>query len=321
VLFRSVTVSNLIVVNKSLIHNCTAPMMKNYGAESEKYCHQQLCNRLSSLSVSGNHSFGLIKLDELCVLEARFESNYYDSFKVKDSSAIKAAIEKVNPSAAIKMNRNLHMTVSYPGKQRIPGLSEADKETFADSSDFPTVLLQIAEIHLSRDGNFAAAVISGIDSAVMFAFNNNGTPAHLTLWGYPPVMAGQQLIGLPLALRSPFIQVTAERVAASMASKNEQIKSLKLCISKTERELLDANALIGVMHQILNRWIVCIQSNVRLWLARRLVTNLRCMNRLSSAQRSTLRRFIQKMKNATATQSHRENDNDFNNFDYEYYDY
>lgn len=193
--------------------------MEPSPADSEKCCQKEwLCCGLCDI-----HSFGLITLNETCVLDAYFDSNHYDSFKVKDSSALKKAIARVNTRAALYMGDDLHMTVCYPRKGVVPGLSKADAVTFANYEDFPVVQLLVNEIHVSRDGKFGTAVIAGIDSAALFKFNNNGTPAHITLWGNPPVMAGRQLIGLPLALRSPFIQVTAEQVGAGMAAKSETL--------------------------------------------------------------------------------------------------
>lgn len=224
---------------------------------------------------------GLIKLDTVCILDAHFRSGHYDGFHVNDSSPLKAAISKVDPKVALLMNSDLHMTVQYPSRRKVPGLSEAAAVTFSRYNDFPTVKLHVAEIHVSSDGKFASAIVHAIDTVIMFDFNNNGTPAHLTLWGYPPVMAGHQLIGLSLELRIPFIQITEDCVLEIMETK-----------LKISNELSDLKVAFRKLDNVFSSRVMLIQSNVRKWRARQLVGNMKCMKRLSTAQRGRLVRFL-----------------------------
>eukprot|EP01033_Poteriospumella_lacustris_P017771 gene17771-12731_t len=173
-----------------------------------------------------NPPTGIIQLADDCVLEARFGSGYYDAFNVIDSAPLRAAIEKVHPWAATQMKRDLHMTVSYPSKRQVPGLSEEYAQVFRYGEDFPAVKLRVREICVSDCKRFGAAVVTAVESAVLFSFDNNGTPAHLTLWGCPPVQAGLMLIGRPIVVQQPFIRVTDERKAAGVVAKLKEIEDL-----------------------------------------------------------------------------------------------
>eukprot|EP01033_Poteriospumella_lacustris_P015211 gene15212-10879_t len=174
-----------------------------------------------------NPPTGIIQLADDCVLEARFGSGYYDAFNVIDPAPLRAAIEKVHPWAATQLKRDLHMTVSYPSKRRVPGLSEEYAQVFRYGQGFPAVKLRVQEICVSDCKQFGAAVVTAVESAVLFSFDDNGTPAHLTLWGYPPVQAGLMLIGRPIVVQQPFIRVTDERKASGVAAKLKEIEDLK----------------------------------------------------------------------------------------------
>eukprot|EP01033_Poteriospumella_lacustris_P015215 gene15215-10882_t len=174
-----------------------------------------------------NPPTGIIQLADDCVLEAVFGSGYYDAFNVIDPAPLRAAIEKVHPWAATQMKRDLHMTVSYPSKRRVPGLSEEYAQVFRYGQGFPAVKLRVREICVSDCKRFGAAVVTAVESAVLFSFDDNGTPAHLTLWGECPEL----LIGRPIMVQQPFICVTEERFAAYMAAKLKEIDDLKRCES------------------------------------------------------------------------------------------
>eukprot|EP01031_Cornospumella_fuschlensis_P027326 gene27326-33011_t len=235
---------------------------------------------------------GLIKLEKTCVLEAYFQGkSSFDSFVVIDSSRLREAIHEVYPEAAKSMKEDLHMTVSYPGKHKVPGLSVVNAAVYKHGYDFPKVNLHVNEIHVSDDNKFASAVVAAIDTSIMFSFDNNGTPAHLTLWGYPPVMAGRKLLGQPLALRNPFIHVTDERVEASLAEKVKELQDLREAKEASERIAGALTRHTQVVDKLLTRWVIRVQTATRAWLARRRASRMRRMRRLTRAQRAVLGRF------------------------------
>ena len=92
------------------------------------------------------------------------------------------------------------------------------------------IKLHVAEVFVSENQQLASVVINGIDTPAMFMPQSGavGTPEHLTLWGHPPVMAGRSLIGLPLTLRTPYMQVTAECLQNSLRLMGGLLDELRL---------------------------------------------------------------------------------------------
>ncbi len=236
---------------------------------------------------------GFITLQEECILEAVFRSHYYDAFDVLNAEPLKRAIEQISPRAASKMKANLHMTVAYPGKGKVPGLSEAYTMVFKKaSSAFPSVFLHIREIYVTPDQQFGVAPVAAVDTAIPFMFNNNGTPAHLTLWGNPPVEAGRSLMGKSLNLRNPFIEVTDERAAACISAKLNQIQDLQTTVYSLNRDLSKVRCHITVLENVMKRRVTILQGAVRRWMARLRRSRICRLRRLTPGQRVALTKFI-----------------------------
>lgn len=175
-----------------------------------------------------NPPTGIIQFADDCVLEAVFRCGHYDAFHVVDPAPLRTAIEKVHPWAATQMKRYLHMTVSYPSKHRVPGLSEEYAQVFRNVQYFPAVRLIVREICVSDCKYFGAAVVTAV---VLFHFDNNGTPAHLTLWG----QCSEGLFWQPTVIQQPFISVTEERYAAGIVAKLEEIQDLNRSLENAKR--------------------------------------------------------------------------------------
>jgi hypothetical protein len=205
---------------------------KEMCSDEQKKCAEErkkIYALLTRLYQRGIKPWGLIKLEETCVLEAFFgKGRGYDAFNVRDSSALKAAIEKVCPAFVASLVRSaLHMTIHYPSRVEAPGISSGDQEVFSCGREEAVVLLYVNEIHVDRGASHAAAVVSGIDTPALFASPalSNGRPAHLTLWAMDNNRAGMQLIGKALSLRTPFMEVSRERMMALIKAQQDTIET------------------------------------------------------------------------------------------------
>ena len=218
---------------------------------------------------------GLVKLEAVCILEAFFYGNHYDSFVVRDSTPLKEAIAKVNSGAAEKMKSALHMTTKYPGIRRVQVTNREDADLFCNGTG---ILLHIKEIYI--DNRVGAAVVSGIDAPADFIepSNSNRRPAHLTLWGNPPQMAGEALIGKSLELRKPLVQVTKERLFVAMKSQCTRARDLSNKLSEStrltwelrmeQRSLIYENKKLSETVRIIDHRVLPIQLAVRQFLRR-----------------------------------------------------
>jgi hypothetical protein len=254
---------------------------------------------LSALYSRGVRPIGLIRLETVCELEAKFCRNYYDCFAVCESGPLQKAIAQVSPYCASRMKKELHMTVKYPGRGVVPSMSTEDAEAFGQGSNFPTVRIFVRDIYVSSDRHLAAAVVFGVDTAVAAMGNagdiNGRTPAHLTLWasgGRAPVAAGHQLIGKQLETREPFVQVTEyclrEHVKKQRKTIDEKI-SHNCTIEKENRNL---KRHVAVLEQLIVRRTVTAQAVVRGWLSRNLTYRTRTMEGITKAQRKLLLQML-----------------------------
>ncbi|RYH15896.1 hypothetical protein EON65_30960 [archaeon] len=75
----------------------------------------------------------------MIILEADFNSGFFDSLIVIDNSILEDAIRKVSPRVAKLMKPNLHIT----GKGKVPGLNDVDEALFEKGNDFPAVQLHL----------------------------------------------------------------------------------------------------------------------------------------------------------------------------------
>jgi hypothetical protein len=196
---------------------------------------RHVCNRRNQILQSGF----FYKLGEVCIVEAFFTKRHYDSFVVRDSASLRTAIAKVHPATAMMMKAQLHMTVRYPSCGVVPGVSSEHHWMF--ESIGPGVLLHIAQIYVASD--VASAVVCGVDTPHMFTVpsESNRKPAHLTLWGHPPVRGGEVLVGKSLALRNPFMQMTEERLVAALAAHTERYAGLQSRLSEAQSNWFQLN--------------------------------------------------------------------------------
>lgn len=127
------------------------------------------------------------------------------SLYATDSTPLKEAIATVNSGAAEKMKSALNMTTKYPGIGRVQFNNTEDADLFCNATG---ILIYIKEVYIGN--RIGAAVVSCIDAHADFMepSKSNGRPAHLTLWDNPSRMSGEILIGKPLELREPLVQVT-----------------------------------------------------------------------------------------------------------------
>lgn len=255
---------------------------------------------LENLLQKGIRPIGLIQLHEVCVLKAQFSSRFYDCFNVKDISPLKNAILKIYPNIEkrISSDRDIHMTIRYPGYGDIPGLSQEDSGILTcdrrlDSDKLPSVLLYITEIFVSRDGQFASAVVFGIDSPILFdsPMKSNRKPAHLSLWGYPPVRNGELLIGQTIALRDPFIRITETILVDTVKTHFRNFQAV-------QRDFYKVNDNLEVIERLLVRRVIRIQTFIRYWQSKRYVAWLFRFRSLSKYHRNVLKDFIGRWKTA-----------------------
>jgi hypothetical protein len=260
---------------------------------------------------------GLVKLEAVCTLEAFFDrSAFYDAFSVQNIAPLKEAIAKINPDAAARIKRNLHMTVKYPGRGKVPGLSEEDNDLYSSGV---SVLLHITEIFVSVA--VGSAVVSGIDAPTPFTepSKSNGRPAHLTLWGNPPVMAGSVLIGKPLFLRDPFIQVTEERQMAALKVHCKKAQDLSKMVAKLTSDLAKLTFEMGIVERrnqevektvgiidgtISPRFVLPVQAAVRRFLTLRHVARVKSAIAIQAlTRRNAARRHIGRLRQLGLTNS------------------
>ena len=260
---------------------------------------------------------GLVKLEAVCTLEAFFDrSAFYDAFSVQNIAPLKEAIAKINPDAAARIKRNLHMTVKYPGRGKVPGLSEEDNDLYSSGV---SVLLHITEIFVSVA--VGSAVVSGIDAPTPFTepSKSNGRPAHLTLWGNPPVMAGSVLIGKPLFLRDPFIQVTEERQMAALKVHCKKAQDLSKMVAKLTSDLANLTFEMGIVERrnqevektvgiidgtISPRFVLPVQAAVRRFLTLRHVARVKSAIAIQAlTRRNAARRHIGRLRKLGLTNS------------------
>ena len=260
---------------------------------------------------------GLVKLEAVCTLEAFFDrSAFYDAFSVQNIAPLKEAIAKINPDAAARIKTNLHMTVKYPGRGKVPGLSEEDNDLYSSGV---SVLLHITEIFVSVA--VGSAVVSGIDAPTPFTepSKSNGRPAHLTLWGNPPVMAGSVLIGKPLFLRDPFIQVTEERQMAALKVHCKKAQDLSKMVAKLTSDLAKLTFEMGIVERrnqevektvgiidgtISPRFVLPIQAAVRRFLTLRHVARVKSAIAIQAlTRRNAARRHIGRLRKLGLTNS------------------
>ena len=253
---------------------------------------------------------GLVKLEAVCTLEAFFDrSAFYDAFSVQNIAPLKEAIAKINPDAAARIKTNLHMTVKYPGRGKVPGLSEEDNDLYSSGV---SVLLHITEIFVSVA--VGSAVVSGIDAPTPFTepSKSNGRPAHLTLWGNPPVMAGSVLIGKPLFLRDPFIQVTEERLMAALKVHCKKAQDLSKMVAKLTSEMgivkrrnQEVEKTVGIIDGTISpRFVLPIQAAVRRFLTLRHVARVKSAIAIQAlTRRNAARRHIGRLRKLGLTNS------------------
>ena len=233
----------------------------------------------------------IVQLEEICTLEAVFKSGYYDSFVVRNSVPLKTAIARVCPKTASRMKTDLHMTVAYPGRGEVPGLSVGFRKLFRHLP----VLLHVKEIYVGDD--VGSAVVFGIDAPASFTEPSvsNGRPAHLTLYGHPPVRAGSVLIGKQLALRKPFIQISEGYMQALLNMQSKFIDDLKIRQRETVRKLYEVEQHVGIIEKhmgvigaMVSRPAMIIQTVLRRFLAQQLVARIRSSIVLQAAARRLL---------------------------------
>lgn len=268
---------------------------------------EQTRKLLSTLYSRGIQPVGRIRLESVCELEATFRTAYYDGFFVNDSTPLQKAIANVSPFCASRMERQLHMTVRYPGRGKIPSMSDEDAEAFGQGSNFPAIRIFVRDIYVSKGRNLAAAVVFGVDTAVAAMINvgdiNGSTPPHLTLWasgGYRPVSAGLQLVRLQLETRTPFVQATADCMRSFVKKQRDTIAKLNKIIAEKsslvyqvtrERDMLKSHA--TVVDGLIVRRALLLQATVRKWLKRIRTDRWLRMQKWSAKQHSLLRQMLQ----------------------------
>ena len=241
-----------------------------------------------------------VELEEECTLEAVFQSGSYDSFIVLNSDPLRCAIEKVRPDVARGMKSNLHMTVSFPGRRNLAGLSTG----FCDVLRRLPVLLFVRKIYVG-DG-VGSAVVYGINAPVRFMtpMESNGRPAHLTLFGNPAEKAGRVLIGKKLELREPFIQVCPGYMEALLKAQIKFTDDLNRAQQMAFAKVRVLEQHLGVIGPILSRHVVPIQAAVRRLLAQQKLVRLRNPIVLQAAGRRLLaRRHVAKIHNTRELQA------------------
>jgi hypothetical protein len=267
------------------------------------------CIDLRTLYSRGIQPVGLVRLDSICELEAHFSRNHYDGFFVRDCGPLRRAIQDVSPFCASRMKSDLHMTVRYPGVGQVPSMSKEDAEAFGQGSSFPPVRIFIRDIYLSKDRNLAAAVVYGIDTPVAAMGNagdiNGKTPPHLTLWafGRAPVAAGQQLVGLKLETRAPFVQVTERCLRDYVRNQRKTIQEKTSRISELTKEggalkrhVTTLEAHVAVLEGLMKRKTVTAQAAVRGWLARIRSSRMRKMHTWTQVQHALLCQAVERWR-------------------------